>query len=390
MKVFKGFLMMLKRNLHVVVMYLAIFLTILVMIQTLAGGKELVRFEAERLNIAVIDRDQGVLAKGLAEYLGNYHDLVDVEDDPAVIQEELFYRNLYYVVTIPEGFEEKVLEQGEKLAVTTVPGTMSTYYVDQQINTYLNGARMMTNAGFSTEETVQELLAAAKTEPVVELLDQNGHGGERPAFSYLFQYLPYLMLAAICYSMCFILIEFRQGDIRRRMLCSAVSLRSQNVQILLGFLVAGIGLWAFCMLIPVVMYGKAFWGDANAGYYLVNSFVLMLVSLSIAFTLGCLIPQGDSADTMVNGAVNVISLGMCFSCGVFVPMEILSSGVRRVAQFLPVYWYETVNEMLAEHAAFSGEQLAEIYKGYGIQVLFAAAIVLVGMAFSKTREREIG
>ncbi len=54
--------------------------------------------------MAVIDRDGSSLSKGLSEYLGNYQDLVDIEDDPAVIQEELFYRNVYYVVIIPENF----------------------------------------------------------------------------------------------------------------------------------------------------------------------------------------------------------------------------------------------------------------------------------------------
>ena len=49
---------------------------------------------------------------------------------------------------------------------------------------------------------------------------------------------------------------------------------------------------------------------------------------------------------MLTGAVNTISLGMCFLCEVFVPMELIGDNVKIVAQFLPAYWYETANNLL--------------------------------------------
>ena len=90
-------------------------------------------FEEESLDIAVIDRDGGELARGLTEYLGERHNLVDIEDNEDVIQESLFYRNIYYLVTIPEDFEEKCLTECEKIKTTKIPGASTTFYVDQQI-----------------------------------------------------------------------------------------------------------------------------------------------------------------------------------------------------------------------------------------------------------------
>ncbi len=85
---------------------------------------------------------------------------------------------------------------------------------------------------------------------------------------------------------------------------------------------------------------------------------------------------------------NVISLGMCFTCGVFVSMSVLSEGVRKAAHFLPVYWYETVNGIIGNNAELTTAQSAAVWKGLGIQVLFAAVFLSAGLAASKYKRQE--
>lgn len=131
MTVFKGFLLLVKRNLGIFFLYFGIFMSICILIQATTGEEGTNQFKEESLQIAVIDRDGGKLAESLREYLGEKHQLVELEDDKRMIQENLFYRNVYYVVTIPEGFEQKYLENGEKLKTTKVPGTVSAYFIDQ-------------------------------------------------------------------------------------------------------------------------------------------------------------------------------------------------------------------------------------------------------------------
>ena len=147
MTVYKGFLTITRRNIRIMFLYLAIFLSISVMVQVATGGNA-DEFEQVSLNIAVIDKDGGELAKGLADYLSHYHTLVDLPDDPSIIQDRMFYREIYYVVTIPEDFEKRCLYGDEMLPVTKVPGSNSGFYVDQQINTFMNDVRIMTRSGF--------------------------------------------------------------------------------------------------------------------------------------------------------------------------------------------------------------------------------------------------
>lgn len=384
MTVFKGFMTLVKRNIFTFFLYLAIFMTICIMIQVLIGGEGTVKFEEESLEIAVIDRDGGELARGLASYLGGKHYLTDIADDKKTIQENLFYRNIYYVVTIPENFEEKCLEGEEKLKTTKIPGASTAFYVDQQIDTFLNDVRVLKAAGFSTEEAIAEVGRIGEISTDVTLIDKNGHGGQMAPHAFLFQYLPYMILSVLCYIIGFVMVAYRKKDVRRRMLCSAVSLRSQNVQLVAAYLVIGAVLWIICMCMPLALYGKEFLQDGNLIYYLLNSFVLTLVSLAISFLIGVLVEKEE----VINGVVNVISLGMSFTCGVFVSMSVLGKGVRAFAHFLPVYWYEIVNEIIGSNAEFTAAQKTAIFQGIGIQLLFAAAILSAGLAVSKYKEQE--
>lgn len=370
MIVFKCFLRLVKRNSGMMILYFGIFLTISVSIQFMTEGKGTGDFQEESLDIAVIDRDGGMLAEGLARYLGQHHHLVDIPDDEDVIQEELFYRNVYYVAVIPKGVEKEMKIQAIKL-----PGTNSAFYVDQQIDQFLNRVKVLEAAGYQEQEIYQKAAEIEDAETEVELIDKNGHGGVMAPYANMFQFMPYIIFSIICYVIAYIMIGFRKKDVRRRMDCAAMPLRRQNAQLILGYLVLGAGVWAVCILMPVLLYGKDFLTDENLLLYMANVFAVMLVSLAVAFTVGTLV----RSEVVVSSVVNVISLGMSFMCGVFVSMDVLGKGVRAFAQFLPFYWYESVNRILGMNVGFTQAQQWEILKGLGIQGLFAAAIFCVGM-----------
>ncbi len=374
MIVFKCFLRLVRRNSGMMLLYFIIFLTISVSIQFMTDGKGTGDFQEESLDLAVIDRDGGTLAKELARYLGHYHHLVDIPDDEDVIQEELFYRNVYYVAVIPQGVERSMEIQAIKL-----PGTDSAFYVDQQIDQYLNRVRVLRAAGYQGQEIYEKAAEIENADTEVELIDKNGHGGVMAPHANMFQFMPYIIFSIICYVIAYIMIGFRKKDVRRRMDCAAMPLRQQNGQLILGYLVLGAGVWAVCILMPALLYGKDLLEDENLPLYMANVFAVMLVSLAVAFTVGTLV----RSETVVSSVVNVISLGMSFICGVFVSMDVLGKGVKAFAQFLPFYWYENVNQILAMNVGFTQAQQWGILKGLGIQVLFAVAIFCVGMVLDR-------
>lgn len=109
---------------------------------------------------------------------------------------------------------------------------------------------------------------------------------------------------------------------------------------------------------------------------------MLLVALSISYLVGIVTANQD----MLSGIVNTISLGMCFLCGVFVPLEYMNVNVKTVAHFLPVYWYEKTNDMLAQFGSITGEVRTEILQAIGIQCVFALAFLCIAMAIFKRKQ----
>ena len=253
--------------------------------------------------------------------------------------------------------------------MTKVPGSYSSYYVDQQINSYLSMARAYLAAGFSQEEAVKAI--ESETHSQVKTLAGNSGNVEAPGYLYYFRYLPYLFLGVFCYVMGYILMAFRQGDIQRRMEASAVSMKRQSLEGLLAMGVMGITLWGIGIAGAGIMYGKKFCQSGNLGYYLANSLLMMAVALSLSYLVGMFMKNSN----MLSGVANVISLGMCFLCGVFVPMSVMDQKVLKVSRFLPVYWYEQVNELLGEYTVLPDHVVSKIYMAMGIEALFAVAFV---------------
>ena len=113
--------------------------------------------------------------------------------------------------------------------------------------------------------------------------------------------------------------------------------------------------------------------------------MMSLSALSLAFFVSTFTDK----EQLVSAVVNVVSLGMSFLCGVFVSMEILGKSVQKIAQFLPVYWYEVANKLLKSHNTFSGTQIHTLYTCYGIQLLFALAFLRLALIAGRMRRQTV-
>ncbi len=382
MTVFKGYMKILKKNIGLVVMYLMIFFAVALAMQAAAEKEGSDSYQSRSIEIGIVDEDGGILAQGLKDYLGKIHHITMLENDREVLQENLFYRNVEYIVQIPENFEQSCIRDNEALKVTKVPGSYTSYYVDQQINSYLSMARTYLAAGFSQEEALKAI--GSETHSKVRTLEGTSENVEKPGYLYYFRYLPYLFLGVFCYVVGYILIAFRQGDIQKRMEASAVPVRRQSMEGLLAMGVMGIVLWGIGIAGAGIMYGRKFWQSETLGYYFLNSLIMMSVALSLSYLVGIFIKNSN----MLSGFANVISLGMCFLCGVFVPMNVMDKKVLKVSQFLPVYWYEQVNELLGEYTTLTGKVASRIHMAMGIEVLFAVVFVCLTLTVVKYKRQK--
>lgn len=362
-------------------MYLVIFFAIAIALQASARKEHLDTFEKTRINVAVADNDQSDFSRGLTAYLSTIHNVSEISSDQSVMQEELFYRNASYIVQIPENFYQTCIEEGEPLSVTKVPGSYTSFYVDQQISTWLNSIRTYTAAGFSLQEAMD-----ASTElsvPEVDIYEDTENNLETPPYIYYFRYVPYLFLSVLSYSMGYILLAFQKEDIQKRMRASAVSIRRQNLEGLLAMFMVGAVLWLISAVGVCILFGRDFLTSPLAGYYFLNTALMLGIALSLSYLVGLFIKNSN----MLSGISNLLSLGMCFLCGTFVPMSIMNKNVLKIAQLLPVYWYESVNETLAQYRSLSAPVSTEIWKSMGIEAMFVVAFVFMILAVSKYKQQ---
>ena len=321
--------------------------------------------------------------KALTDYLASRHNLIDIPDTKTAIQDNLFYRHVYYVLTIPKNFTQSCKSKTASLTVTKVPGSTSGYYVDSQVNAWVQEMHMLLASGYSAEDATVMLKEAMTEESHVTMLDQNGYGGNIPMHAYMYQYMPYIILSILCYVIITIMMSFNNPEVRSRILCTSISSRKYNLQLALGCTVIGLAVWFLCTLLPIILYGKTFLADTNLTYYLTNSFMMSLSALSLAFFVSTFTDK----EQLISAVVNVVSLGMSFLCGVFVSMDILGKSVQKIAQFLPVYWYEVANNLLKSHNTFSGTQIHTLYTCYGIQLLFALAFLSLALIAGRMRRQ---
>ena len=385
MTVFRGYVRIIKRNLNSIIMYVAIFMTMCIVIQNAMANSGMTDgFSSMKMNVAVIDRDGGVVADTLKALMERDQKVVEIEDDAQVMQEELYYGNVEYILIVPEGAEEK-LRQGEACVESiTDPGTYSAYYAQAQVTNLLNQIRVYLASGMELEEACKSALALRENQAKVTLLDVNGNAGLRPDYNYFFAYLPYAFLGATIMTMSLILMEFKKKEIRSRMQSSAVPFWKQILSMVAAFLIVGMLIWAIFLVIQTILYQGGIFTSGHVMLYLLNSLACILVAQSLGFFTGT-VANGSGA---LNGMNNVISLGLCFLGGIFVPLEMLGDGIIKVSQFLPTYWYSVVNGLLGDYAVLGSELIGTVWMGLLIQVLFAAAIFALTLIIRRRQIQE--
>lgn len=380
MTVFKGYMKIIGQNKMLILLYVAIFFGCTILFQSTAGKTE-TSYQAEKLNIGIIDEDGGSLAESLTEYLGNLHHLIPIENDVSEIQEKLYYREVDYVVRIPKNFYKKCIEGDEKLSVTKIPDTYSGSYVDQQINSFLNNARTYQASGFTEAESASAL---EKAQSVKVMFSNDEKSAEDAPYVYYFRYMPYLFLALFGFVMGNILIVFQNPNLKKRMVASPVSGRRQSLEGILCLSLAGLTLWIFVIVIGILFYGRDFYTSENFVYYLLNSASMLFVDIALAYLMGTIAPNRDA----LTGIANIISLGMCFLGGVFVPLEFMGSHVKAVSHFLPVYWYEKANDLLANFAHMTVSVREQFFKAVIIQLVFVGAFICLTLVIEKYKRVE--
>ena len=69
-------------------------------------------------------------------------------------------------------------------------------------------------------------------------------------------------------------------------------------------------------------------------------------------------------------------------------MNVMDKKVLTVSRFLPVYWYEQVNELLGEYTTLTEKTASRIHMAMGIEALFAVVFVCLTLTVVKYKRQK--
>ena len=389
MPVFRLCLKILKKQLPIMLVYLIVFLVISLIMSSFLAKEQLQQdrlFTQAKSNIAFISKENTPLVDGFKQELSRVANFVELPDETEALQDALYFRTVTYILRVPEGFTDSFM-QGEnvQLEKTAVPDSISSTYLDLFIDQYFNTARLYVQQmeNISQESLVQYLQSDLAVSAFVELKTIGDQPLNQNFANYYFNFLAFSLLSVLILGMGALLLVFYDTDLMRRNACAPLSSSSVNLQFILAILVFTILAWsimvAFCLLFN---YKNSL--NLNTLYFVINSLVFAVCGTGISFLIGNLV-KSHNAIPAVN---NVVTLGLCFISGVFVPMELIADSVLRIANFTPTYWFVKANNQIAKLTQFDFANLEPIFTSMLIQICFALAFFVAALVANKKRRFE--
>ncbi len=385
MQVFNAYFKIVKKRLPVISIYVVVFLVMtLIFSQVYSAGGGPTDFRLSKVNAAIfIDDEPSPLNDGLQTFLNSNANLIGLEDNAQTIQDALFYGQVNYILRVPQGFSQQFGKSDAlKLEKTTATMTAGTVMMDMLVEKYLRQVSFyiqnMPQADWAT--AVSFALSDLELSSEVELIEF-GTTNNTQALVFYFRFMAYSLLAVMIMSVTSVMIAFNQTDIRNRNQCSPIRLSSMNLQLVLGNVIFAVVVWAVLVLATLAISGH--WTmDSNTLLLMLNALVFALVALSIGFLVGKFVKGGG----VQSAVTNVVSLGISFISGIFVPQELLGDTVRTISSFLPGYWYIKAADNISNLTVYSAQSLSPIIYSMLIQLGFAVAITAVALVVSKQKQ----
>lgn len=381
MQVFKTFMKVAKKRLHVSMIYIVIFISIGIAMTSTASDTN--NFTESKLSVSITDLDNTDASRALAEYIGKNNKIVEVENDKDAIMDAVFYRSADIILTINEGYSEN-LANGETDGLFSnyrIPGSYSAEFFDTQLDQYISMITAYTAGGMEVDEAAAKTAELAEKEISVETVNfsENANVEFGENIAYYYQYLAYILIAVMISGLCPTLLVMMRKEIRNRTNCSCVSNVSQMVQIVLGTVIFAVGVYLLLTIAAFFLYHSQMFNSKGL-LAMLNGFVYLIFATMLTILISVIAPGNKAVDMIAN----VISLGMSFVCGVFVPQSLLSGTVLNIGKFLPAYWYVRANNMLA---GSSGEifGMGKYMTCIGIELAFSIAIFCVTLLVAKTK-----
>lgn len=338
-------------------------------------------FTITKPNICLINQDENIgITQGLSEYLTETTNVKDIEQKEEALSDALFYREVSYIITIPENYHKDWLAGKEPQLIIQSSGNYEASLAEMLINNYRQTADAYRKNGMNEQEIVEKTKQALAQKITTEMTSTINTDGLSQA-NFYFNFANYSILAICIYVIGMVMSSFRQEMIKKRTIVSPMKPKNYNRANFLGIVVLGVVLWAVYLAISMILVKDVMF-TIHGLYYAINSFIFTICALSIAFLIGSILQNKEA----ISGIANVISLGSAFLCGSFVPVEWLPDSIVTVVHILPSYWYIQNNEYIKTIEEFTWETAQPFLINLGMIIVFIIGFLVITNWFSKKKK----
>lgn len=339
-----------------------------------------ISFAPSKPDVFIMNHDEEIgITKNLIEYIKKNCNMVSVS--PEKLEDALFYREINYIIEIPDSFRQDFLKGENPNILVKSTGDYQASLAEMLLKRYMKVASIYQQTTDSEEELISNIEDTLKNEVEVSITSKLDNDSLSKATMY-YNFTNYCILAGCIYVICLILSSFKEEKIKKRTVVSSMSYQEYNRRLLLSNSLFAVVLWFFYVLLSFILVGNIMF-TMHGLIYILNSFLFTLCALIIAFLIGNILINKNA----ISGLVNVIALGSSFLCGAFVPMEWLPDSVLKIAHILPSYWYIKTNELVKTVEVFNVESMKPIIINMAVIIFFTIGFIIVSNLIArKTRK----
>ncbi len=381
MQIYKIFLKLCFKNTGSSLFYFIAFVSLSLIMANTSTTSEITSFTPSQIDVAVVDYDQSNLSQSIYSYLEDTQSMHDITFENEDWRDDLFYRNINYILIINRGFQENFTNDANDIYLTsyTNPSSNTAFIVENQVNTILTNISYYIESGYTYEDAISNAINTSSITASTSLLQSDVTIQSPGPMTYFFNYVPYMMICIVINTIGPMLFVWNKHDIKSRIFISSVSFSKRNLALTGAMLTyAGFLYFAFLTISAVIFTDDFF--TIRGLYFSLNAFIYLLVCLSICYLVVQLSHKPSALTMWSNG----IGLSTSFLCGLFVPRELLPDAVVHFSKCLPTAWYINITEELAY---FQGSLSSFAYKSIFVQLLFALAIYIIALVVIKNKQQ---
>ena len=381
MTIFKTYLKIVNANKGLLILYTVLLLFIGTLNMQTSDNN--MNFETSKPNILIINNDnnENKITNSFVKYITDNSTIVELENNEETISDALFYREISYIIYIPENFGENYLNnKNPQIEVRSTENTNSSI-AEMLVNKYLSTSNIYLKIYNNENDIIEKTEETLNKETSIEInskLDTVELSNAR----YFYNFMNYSIIAGCVFVICIVLASFKNEKIKKRTEISSLDYKKLNTQLLISNGLFAITLWLAYTIISIFVVGDIML-TKHGILFMINSLFFTISSL----TLAILIANITCNKNAINGIVNVLALGSSFLCGSFVPMEILPDSVLKVGHIFPSFYFIKNNEIIKTLEVINIDTLKIVLLNISIMILFSIGFIIITNIISNHKRK---